>query len=112
MPGAGPGAADAKAWKGWLGLLGVGQENFLGFLLFWIGSYALIHGGSTLLLKDNAESSVRLEPLCILSNLLLDVDRFCLSRDVARFGRYLKLSTAVHKVLTKDLILAAEMSAA
>jgi hypothetical protein len=33
-------------WKGWLGLMGVGQENVLGFLLFWIGGYALIHGES------------------------------------------------------------------
>ncbi|ODO00732.1 hypothetical protein L198_03058 [Cryptococcus wingfieldii CBS 7118] len=29
--------------KGWWSLSGIGQENFLGFLLFWIGSYALIH---------------------------------------------------------------------
>ncbi|WVO23182.1 uncharacterized protein IAS62_004527 [Cryptococcus decagattii] len=31
------------AWRGWWALLGLGQENLLGFLLFWIGSYALIH---------------------------------------------------------------------
>ena len=31
-------------WKGWWSLLGIGQENLLGFLLFWIGGYALIHG--------------------------------------------------------------------
>ncbi len=27
-----------------MALTGLGQENLLGFLLFWIGSYALIHG--------------------------------------------------------------------
>lgn len=42
---AGPqGAAQVVAWKGWLGVMGIGQENLLGFLLFWIGGYALIHG--------------------------------------------------------------------
>lgn len=41
-----PGQAGGgvKTWKGWLALLGIGQENMLGFLLFWIGSFALIHG--------------------------------------------------------------------
>ena len=43
-PGAGGGGGGVTSWKGWLGLMGVGQENLLGFLLFWIGSYALIHG--------------------------------------------------------------------
>jgi hypothetical protein len=38
------GAAGVSQWKGWMALLGIGQENILGFLLFWIGSYALIHG--------------------------------------------------------------------
>lgn len=28
-------------------LMGLGQENLLGFLLFWIGGYALIHGESS-----------------------------------------------------------------
>ncbi|WRT69561.1 uncharacterized protein IL334_006549 [Kwoniella shivajii] len=32
-----------KALKGYWALTGIGQENLLGFLLFWIGSYALIH---------------------------------------------------------------------
>ncbi|WVN86902.1 uncharacterized protein L203_102076 [Cryptococcus depauperatus CBS 7841] len=32
-----------QTWRGWWTLAGIGQENFLGFLLFWIGSYALIH---------------------------------------------------------------------
>ncbi|RSH93401.1 hypothetical protein EHS25_007757 [Saitozyma podzolica] len=36
-------AGEVRGWKGWVGLLGLGQENLLGFLLFWIGSYALIH---------------------------------------------------------------------
>ncbi|KAI9639041.1 uncharacterized protein MKK02DRAFT_22113 [Dioszegia hungarica] len=40
----GKGAVAGVGWKGWLGLMGVGQENVLGFLLFWIGGYALIHG--------------------------------------------------------------------
>ncbi|OXG50050.1 hypothetical protein J010_03392 [Cryptococcus neoformans] len=31
------------SWRGWWALMGLGQENLLGFLLFWIGSYALIH---------------------------------------------------------------------
>jgi len=44
VPGAGGGGGGVKSWKGWLGLMGLGQENLLGFLLFWIGSYALIHG--------------------------------------------------------------------
>lgn len=45
---AAPGGAQGqvKAWKGWLALTGLGQENLLGFLLFWIGGYALIHGSS------------------------------------------------------------------
>ncbi|KAL7425013.1 hypothetical protein Q5752_000700 [Cryptotrichosporon argae] len=42
--GAGPlGAARVSRVRGWAGLMGLGQENLLGFLLFWIGSYALIH---------------------------------------------------------------------
>jgi hypothetical protein len=44
QPGGGSGGAGVSVWKGWFGLLGLGQENFLGFLLFWIGGYALIHG--------------------------------------------------------------------
>jgi hypothetical protein len=40
-------AGEVRGWKGWVGLLGLGQENLLGFLLFWIGSYALIHGESS-----------------------------------------------------------------
>lgn len=40
----GGGGGGVKAWKGWWALTGLGQENLLGFLLFWIGSYALIHG--------------------------------------------------------------------
>ena len=50
--GAGPvgvGGGGVVAWKGWWALAGLGQENLLGFLLFWIGSYALIHGQSRLL---------------------------------------------------------------
>jgi hypothetical protein len=49
--GAGPvsgGGGGVVLWKGWWALAGLGQENLLGFLLFWIGSYALIHGQSTL----------------------------------------------------------------
>ncbi|WVQ79359.1 hypothetical protein IAT38_001456 [Cryptococcus sp. DSM 104549] len=51
-PAAGAGGKQAKgkgkgaggvSWKGWFALAGIGQENLLGFLLFWIGSYALIH---------------------------------------------------------------------
>jgi hypothetical protein len=45
--GAGPvggGGGGVVLWKGWWALAGLGQENLLGFLLFWIGSYALIHG--------------------------------------------------------------------
>jgi hypothetical protein len=45
--GAGPvgvGGGSVTIWKGWWALAGLGQENLLGFLLFWIGSYALIHG--------------------------------------------------------------------
>lgn len=38
------GGQQTTPWKGWLALSGVGQEGFLGFLLFWIGGYALIHG--------------------------------------------------------------------
>lgn len=42
---AGPlGAARVQAWRGWMGVTGLGGENLLGFMLFWIGSYALIHG--------------------------------------------------------------------
>lgn len=42
---AGPqGAVVVASWKGWVELMGLGQENLLGFLLFWIGGYALIHG--------------------------------------------------------------------
>ena len=47
--GAGPvggGGGGIVLWKGWWALAGLGQENLLGFLLFWIGSYALIHGKS------------------------------------------------------------------
>ena len=33
-----------RDWRAWLTLTGLGQENLLGFLLFWIGSYALVHG--------------------------------------------------------------------
>ncbi|WOO84151.1 uncharacterized protein LOC62_05G007672 [Vanrija pseudolonga] len=41
---AGPqGAVVVASWKGWVELMGLGQENLLGFLLFWIGGYALIH---------------------------------------------------------------------
>jgi len=40
----GSGGSGVVRWKGWLALFGMGQENLLGFLLFWIGSYALIHG--------------------------------------------------------------------
>ncbi|RXK38320.1 hypothetical protein M231_04362 [Tremella mesenterica] len=32
-----------KPWKAWWGLTGLGQESLLGFLLFWIGGYGLIH---------------------------------------------------------------------
>ncbi|WVR08165.1 hypothetical protein IAU60_005211 [Kwoniella sp. DSM 27419] len=39
----GTGGDAGKGWKGWWALAGIGQENLLGFLLFWIGSYALIH---------------------------------------------------------------------
>nr|XP_018260160.1 uncharacterized protein I303_07077 [Kwoniella dejecticola CBS 10117]OBR82318.1 hypothetical protein I303_07077 [Kwoniella dejecticola CBS 10117] len=35
--------ARGKSWKGLWALSGIGQENLLGFLLFWIGSFALIH---------------------------------------------------------------------
>nr|XP_031859746.1 uncharacterized protein CI109_004818 [Kwoniella shandongensis]KAA5526818.1 hypothetical protein CI109_004818 [Kwoniella shandongensis] len=41
--GAGKRGTGIGGWKGWLALSGIGQENLLGFLLFWIGSYALIH---------------------------------------------------------------------
>ena len=40
----GGGGGGIKVWKGWFALTGLGQENLLGFLLFWIGTYALIHG--------------------------------------------------------------------
>ena len=40
----GSGGAEVARWKGWMVLTGLGQENLLGFLLFWIGTYALIHG--------------------------------------------------------------------
>ncbi|WVQ75118.1 hypothetical protein IAR50_004727 [Cryptococcus sp. DSM 104548] len=40
--GAKDGAIRASL-NGWWSLSGIGQENLLGFLLFWIGSYALIH---------------------------------------------------------------------
>ena len=40
---------SVKIWKGWWALMGLGQENLLGFLLFWIGGYALIHGEDTFL---------------------------------------------------------------
>ena len=47
QPGhAGRGGRGVKTWRGWVALLGIGQENALGFLLFWIGGYALIHGKS------------------------------------------------------------------
>jgi len=47
QPGAAAGGGGGiKTWKGWWALLGLGQENMLGFLLFWIGTYALIHGES------------------------------------------------------------------
>lgn len=42
----GGGGGGVVLWKGWYALTGLGQENLLGFLLFWIGSYALIHGKS------------------------------------------------------------------
>lgn len=38
------GAANVSAWRGWVETMGLGQENLLGFLLFWIGGYALVHG--------------------------------------------------------------------
>lgn len=38
------GGGKVSTLKGWWALMGLGQENLLGFLLFWIGSYALIHG--------------------------------------------------------------------
>ncbi|CAK9780981.1 unnamed protein product [Cutaneotrichosporon oleaginosum] len=42
--GAGPlGAAKVRAWRGWMGVSGISGENLLGFLLFWIGGYALVH---------------------------------------------------------------------
>ncbi|KAL1406563.1 hypothetical protein Q8F55_008269 [Vanrija albida] len=37
------GAVRVASWKGWVELMGLGQENLLGFLLFWIGGYALVH---------------------------------------------------------------------
>lgn len=40
------GAAHVSAWRAWTELMGLGQENLLGFLLFWIGGYALVHGES------------------------------------------------------------------
>lgn len=30
--------------SGWMGLMGLGQENLLGFLLCWIGATAVIRG--------------------------------------------------------------------
>ncbi|WVQ96124.1 hypothetical protein IAU59_003226 [Kwoniella sp. CBS 9459] len=43
VPGAEGSGPKGQEWKGWWALSGIGQENLLGFLLFWIGSYALIH---------------------------------------------------------------------
>ncbi|WWC92930.1 uncharacterized protein L201_007893 [Kwoniella dendrophila CBS 6074] len=43
----GSGSRSSKNWKGYWALTGIGQENLLGFLLFWIGSFALIHGKSS-----------------------------------------------------------------
>ncbi|KAK6908794.1 hypothetical protein I204_01921 [Kwoniella mangroviensis CBS 8886] len=40
----GSGGGKSIEWKGYWALTGVNQENLLGFLLFWIGSFALIHG--------------------------------------------------------------------
>ncbi|BEJ14946.1 hypothetical protein CspHIS471_0407130 [Cutaneotrichosporon sp. HIS471] len=41
---AGPlGASKASTWRGWLGVTGISGENLLGYLLFWIGGYALVH---------------------------------------------------------------------
>jgi hypothetical protein len=43
--GAGPqGAAKVNIWSGWAGVMGLGTETLLGFMLFWIGGYALVHG--------------------------------------------------------------------
>lgn len=43
--GAGPqGVVRVSTWRGWLGVTGLSVENLLGFLLFWIGGYALVHG--------------------------------------------------------------------
>lgn len=44
MAGGQPG--KQSRWRGYLALSGIGQEGVLGFLLFWIGGYALIHGTS------------------------------------------------------------------
>ncbi|ORX37810.1 hypothetical protein BD324DRAFT_623414 [Kockovaella imperatae] len=43
VPLVGSDRIGVRKWRGWVGLMGLGQENFLGFLLFWIGGYALIH---------------------------------------------------------------------
>ncbi|WVW86772.1 hypothetical protein I302_108826 [Kwoniella bestiolae CBS 10118] len=44
-PGGDPqGGGKSRDWKGYWALTGINQENLLGFLLFWIGSFALIHG--------------------------------------------------------------------
>ncbi|GMK53859.1 hypothetical protein CspeluHIS016_0104450 [Cutaneotrichosporon spelunceum] len=37
------GAVKPSIWRGWLGVAGISGENLLGFLLFWIGGYALVH---------------------------------------------------------------------
>jgi len=56
--GAGGGGA-ITIWRGWFSLLGIGQENFLGFLLFWIGGYALIHGMSKSIFPACSISTLR-----------------------------------------------------
>lgn len=69
--GAGPvggGGGGIVLWKGWWALAGLGQENLLGFLLFWIGSYALIHGKST-----PASSRFELTKQCTTRNRNIDV---------------------------------------
>jgi hypothetical protein len=50
----GTGGGAVTIWKGWWALAGLGQENLLGFLLFWIGTYALIHGESGFSIGHNA----------------------------------------------------------
>lgn len=62
----GGGGGGVSVMKGWWALMGLGQENLLGFLLFWIGSYALIHGESApcvtfQLLAGKLMESVRLD---------------------------------------------------